>query len=353
MLFSKRTAKISAIIGNANAATPITLNIFIVMPKRLFLVLFGLFCLLQMGFRWGFFAHKKINRLAVFTLPPDMAGFYKKNIEFITDAAVNPDRRRYAVVDEAPRHYIDLDDYGDSAVYNLPRYWSQAVEKFGEDSLKAKGIVPWHIYRVYQQLKEAFLLNDPDRILRLSADLGHYVADAHVPLHTTKNYDGQLTNQVGIHGFWESRLPELFYEQYDFYVGPATYLPNVQQTAWDIIAQSHQAVDSVLRFEQQLAFENERFSFETKGKQTVKVYGREYSQKYHRMLNGMVERLFRNSVKHTGDIWYTAWVDAGQPDLKRLIDYKPSEQELEKRKQELLLWREQTVKSRNHESTEN
>lgn len=353
MLFSKRTAKISAIIGNANAATPITLNIFIDMPKRWFLVLFGLFCLLQMGFRWGFFAHKKINRLAVFTLPPNMAGFYKKNIEFITEAAVNPDRRRYAVVDEAPRHYIDLDDYGDSAVYKLPRYWNQAVEKFGEDSLKAKGIVPWHIYRVYQQLKDAFLINDPNRILRLSADLGHYVADAHVPLHTTKNYDGQLTNQVGIHGFWESRLPELFYDQYDFYVGPATYLPNVQQTAWDIIAQSHQAVDSVLRFEQQLAFENERFSFETKGKQTVKVYGQEYSQKYHRMLNGMVERLFRNSVKHTGDIWYTAWVDAGQPDLKRLIDYKPSEQELEKRKQELLLWREQTVKSRNHESTEN
>ena len=297
MLFSKRTAKISAIIGNANKVTPITLNIFKDMPKRWFLLVLVLFCFLLTGFRWGFFAHKKINRLAVFTLPATMAGFYKKNLEYITEAAVNPDRRRYAIPEEAPRHYIDLDDYGDSAIFKLPRYWNQAVEKFGEDSLNAHGILPWHIQRVYFQLKEAFLLNDPDRILRISADLGHYVADAHVPLHTTKNYDGQLTNQVGIHGFWESRLPELFYEQYDFYVGPATYLPNVQLAVWEIVKQSHLAVDSVLYFEQQLATENDRFNFETKGRQTVKVYGQEYSQKYHTRLNGMVERMFRNSIK--------------------------------------------------------
>jgi hypothetical protein len=141
---------------------------------------------------WGFFAHRKINQLAVFTLPPAMSGFYKKNIEYISESAVNPDRRRYAIPEEAPRHYIDLDDYGDSAIYKLPRYWSDAVKQFGEDSLNAHGIVPWHINRVYYQLKDAFFIKDPDRILRLSADLGHYIADAHVPLHTTKNYDGQL-----------------------------------------------------------------------------------------------------------------------------------------------------------------
>ena len=65
---------------------------------------------------WGFFAHQKINRLAVFILPSQMIGFYKKNIQYLTEASVNPDRRRYAVADEAAKHYIDLDDYGDSAV---------------------------------------------------------------------------------------------------------------------------------------------------------------------------------------------------------------------------------------------
>jgi hypothetical protein len=27
------------------------------------------------------------------------------------------------------------------------------------------------------------------------ADLGHYIADAHMPLHTSDNHDGQLTDQ--------------------------------------------------------------------------------------------------------------------------------------------------------------
>ncbi len=300
---------------------------------------------------WGFFGHKKINQLAVFTLPPEMIGFYKRNIDYLAEAAVNPDRRRYAVVDEAPRHYIDLDDHGDSAVYKLPRYWHQAVEQFGEDSLKAKGILPWHIYRVYGQLRDAFLTRDPARILRLSAELGHYVADAQVPLHTTKNYNGQLTNQEGIHGFWESRLPEMYLGQYDFLVGRATHLSNVQLAAWQAVARSHALVDSVLRLERELSqrMGDRKFNFETKGKQTVKVYSESYAREYHRLLGGMVERQLRASIKMTGDLWYTAWVDGGQPDLKALMDYRPTEEEIKKRQDELKAWRERTFRARVHE----
>ncbi len=163
----------------------------------------------QLG--WGFFAHKKINRLAVFTLPPEIFFFYKENINYLTEKAVNPDMRRYIIKEEAPRHYIDLDVYGDSAVYKLPRYWKEAVEKLTEDTLNAYGVVPWHINRVSYQLSLAFLNKDAKSILRFSADLGHYIADANVPLHTTENYNGQFTGQYGIHGFWESRLPELFF----------------------------------------------------------------------------------------------------------------------------------------------
>ena len=135
---------------------------------------------------WGFYAHQKINRLAVFTLPPEMIGFYKQNIRHITENAVKPDMRRYAVKAEAPRHYIDVDIYGDSAVYKMPRYWRDAVEKYTEDTLQAYGVVPYHVYRVSGWLTNAFKNKDADQILRLSADLGHYIADANVPLHTTE-----------------------------------------------------------------------------------------------------------------------------------------------------------------------
>jgi hypothetical protein len=271
-----------------------------------------------------------------------MVGFYKNNIRYIEEAAVNPDRRRYINVEEAPRHYIDLDKYGDSAAFHLPRSWTDAVEKFSEDSLQAHGILPWNITRVYYQLKEAFLVRDPERILHLSADLGHYVADAHVPLHTTRNYDGQLTGQNGIHAFWESRLPELYTTDYDFFVGRAEHLDNVQLTAWEIVLHTNQALDSVLRFEKQLSekWGDKKFNFESQGKQTIKVFSSGYSKAYHQELSGMVERQMRASVLMIGSIWYTAWVDAGQPDLESLIDYKPSEEEIKKRKEELKKWRE-------------
>lgn len=321
--------------------------------KRVFTVVL-LVAILSFSFTiWGFFAHQKINRLAVFTLPPEMVGFYKHHIQYITENAVNPDRRRYAVKDEAPRHYLDADVYGDSAVYKLPRYWSEAVDMYTEDTLKTYGIVPWHINAVKNWLTDAMRIRDAEAILRLSADLGHYIGDANVPLHTTENYNGQLTGQYGIHGFWESRLPELYSEEYDFFVGQAVYLENAQLAAWNAVIQANEALDSVLRFEKELSRkfgEDKKYSFETRGASTIKVYSKDFSKAYHDTLNNMVERQMKKAIKMVGDFWYTCWIDAGQPDLKSLIDFQLSEEELEKRKEELKLWKEERYKSREHES---
>jgi len=272
---------------------------------------------------WGFFAHQKINRLAVFTLPPEMITFYKHHIQYITENAVNPDKRRYAVDYEAPRHYIDLDVYGDSAVYKMPRYWNDAIEKYTEDTLQAYGIVPWHVHFVTYQLTEAFKENNAEDILRYSADLGHYIGDANVPLHTTENYNGQLTDQYGIHGFWESRLPELYSEDYDFFIGKAEYVDNTQLAIWDAVTEAHLALDSVFGFEKKLSKkmpDDAKYSSELRGNVNVKVYSRDFSEAYHKMLSGQVERRMKHSIKMVGDFWYTAWVNAGQPDLDMLID---------------------------------
>lgn len=307
---------------------------------------------LSTGFIWGFFGHQRINQLAVFTLPPEMIGFYKKNIQYITEAAVNPDKRRYAVVDEAPRHYIDLDHYGDSALQMMPRYWNAAVEKFSEDTLKAYGIVPWHIQRMYLRLKDAFMIKDPEQILKVSAELGHYIADAHVPLHTTENYNGQLTGQEGIHGFWESRLPELFSEQYDFFVGRSEYITNTQLEAWKGVESANHALDSVLRIEKELSlkFGDKKYSFESKGKVTQKTFSKEYSKAYHIALSGMVERQMRTCIRRIGSFWYTAWIDAGQPDIKSLINYTPSEEEITKNRAELEAWKKDQFVVRPHDN---
>lgn len=274
------------------------------------------------SYSWGFFAHQRINRLAVFTLPPEMIGFYKYHVQYLTENAVAPDRRRYAVDGEAPRHFIDLDVYGDSAIYIMPRNWEAAVEKFSEDTLMAYGIVPWHINFMKFRLTEAFKRKDWKNIIKLSTEIGHYIADAHVPLHTTVNYNGQLTNQRGIHGFWESRLPELFSDDYDFFVGQASYISYPQSRAWDIVLTAHAALDSVLGFEKSLTdrfSEDKKYSFEVRNNITTRVYSKEFSHAYHNMLAGQVERQMRASVKAIGDFWYTCWIDAGQPVLQPIL----------------------------------
>ncbi len=299
------------------------------------LSLFALLLLLSLvsfGFRphWGFWAHRHINRLAVYRLPPEMLVFYKKHIGYLADNAVNPDQRRYAVVGEAERHYIDLDVYGDSALQVLPLYWSAAKEKFGEDSLRKHGIVPWYIQTATYQLTEAFQAKDARRILRISADLGHYVADAHVPLHTTRNYNGQLTGQEGIHGFWESRLPELFASHFELWTGPATYIEHPARAIWEAVARTHAATDTVLLLERQLSQEfsdDRKYSYETRNGVLVRTYSAEFSRKYHQLLQGQVERQMRASVRMVADLWYTAWINAGQPDLAPLSELRFTEED--------------------------
>src|SRR5690606_2593484 len=155
------------------------------------------------------------------------------------------------------------------------------------------------------------------------------------------------TGQEGIHAFWESRLPELFSSEYDFFVGKATYLENPQLAAWTIIEETHKLLPQVLEKERELtaSFGERKYSFETKGKQTVKVYAHEFSKAYHEALDGMVEQQMKAAIKAVGDFWFTAWVDAGQPDLKSLINYKPTEEELAQRRKELEEWKQQRIRS--------
>lgn len=294
------------------------------MKKRLFLsaLLISLLLHSMPAYCWGFYGHRRINFFAVFLLPPEMLAFYKPHIQYIEEHAVDPDKRRYAIPVEGPRHYIDLDRYGNYPFDSLPRQWKKAVEKFGEDSLQAHGVAPWWIQTMLWRLTEAFRQKDPARILKLSAELGHYIADAHVPLHTSSNHDGQYTGQKGIHGFWESRLPELLAEkQWDLLCGRAIYLENPGKFIWDRVLESALASDSVLKIEKSLSLSfppDQRFSFEYRNGQVIRQYSSAYALAYDQAMGGMVERRMRASILAVASFWYSAWVNAGQPSLRQL-----------------------------------
>lgn len=343
--------------------------------------------------------------MAVFTLPSEMSFFYKKHLEYITEHAVDPDKRRYATKYEAVRHYIDIDHWGSYPFEKIPRDWTDAlmqhtliqvvnlegdtlsmsldtlgldleflvfrdtiqgrtfavnskhyrefyIEKilpqyyeedwivncqdlkdlfgqpldcqsaFAGESFSEYGILPYHLEKMQYRLTRAFRQKDVKQILRLSAEMGHYIGDAHVPLHTTENYNGQLTNQLGIHAFWESRLPELFADEtYDFFVGPAEYWEQPDQVFWEIVLSSHLLVDSVLQIERRLSERfprDQQYCYEDRLDATVRTQCEAYADAYHQAMDGMVERQMRKSVRAIGSSWFTAWVNAGQPDLDKL-----------------------------------
>ncbi len=381
----------------------------------LFLLLGGTaFALVDTAPEWGFFGHRRINRLAVFTLDPEMMPFFRDHLEWVTEHAVDPDKRRYATKHEAVRHYIDLDHWGEMPFRNVPLDWADALlwkssihlatardttvwrvdtithesperlfwansrvqltdgrqrvevqlgalrsfwynnaqpnyyeeeMTLSPDSLvflpgagagakfpiqkawltetfSEYGILPYHLLSYHKRLTQAFASGDPDYILRIAAEMGHYVGDAHVPLHTTENYNGQMTGQTGIHGFWESRLPELFADtEYDYFVGKARYIEDPKQYYWDIVMDSHVLVDSVLSSERRLRETfpvDQQMCYDERSGREILQPCAEFSAAWSDEMQGMVEERFRAAILSVGSVWYSCWVDAGQPDLTSL-----------------------------------
>ena len=264
--------------------------------------------------KWGFQGHKIINRMAVFTLPLEMVIFFKKNIEYITENSTKPDSRRYSNKKEGAGHYIDLEYYNE--IDSLEKYnWKKISSIVSEDSLYKHGILPWRIIQYKYLLQNAFEKKSYKDIVKYASELGHYLADAHVPLHTTKNYNGQLTNQHGIHSLWETKIVNLISNDINYFTNKAIYIENINQFIWNIINNSNKDVKTVLKEEEILNLNKNivKYTFPTRNEK--KTYSDEYIKEYNLRLNGMVSNRIKLAIENLGSIWYTAWVDAGQPTL--------------------------------------
>lgn len=342
------------------------------------------FLAFQPNSEWGFFAHAQINELAVYTLPIDMKVFFSPQQDYLKRHATDADKRRYASAFEATRHFIDLDQYGEFPYSSLKRdfkadlyshsslefiqYHNQdtlylpipdsvlnqqafinwfdttAIQYYYEtewavplsDTLKSRlgyeavritdhltphGVLPYNLERVYKKLVRAFYEKKGSTICRYAADLGHYLGDATVPLHTCSNYNGQKTGQYGIHAFWESRIPELFFDQYHVWVGGAEYIPDVRSYIWEIVLESNALVSDVLSHEkvarERIPDEEEYTIIERSGR-LVQAQSDTLTILYNTMMGDMVENRFRRAILAVGSLWYSAWVDAGMPDLTKV-----------------------------------
>lgn len=302
--------------------------------KRLFILLTLPIVLssLKKSEYWGFYAHKTINELAVFTLPNELFGFYKTHIKYIRNHAIDPDQRRYIDPKEACKHFMDFEFYYPNKSDIRAFSYEDAMNCYTIDSIEKHGALPWNLNLMKLKLQHAFEQKNIQSILKLSAEIGHYIGDAHVPLHTTKNYNGQLTNQKGIHGLWESLLVEKYSPEFKHWTGKASYVSNVSNFVWNIVFKSNLLVDSVLKMDLEVKrtlAEIEWYQIDYKNGIALSNYSTKYCSLYKTYLNGMIERQLNSSIHSIGSIWLTAWVDAGQPDLEALKKITIEENQLE------------------------
>lgn len=248
---------------------------------------------------WGFEAHRMISERAIKSLPSKLQPFYLRHEDAFDQLSVYPDIRRFNNDDEAPRHYVDLERLpGDT----IPHAFEDAVDHYGWETLEHAGYVPWQVQKVYGQLVEAFKNRKYREALLKSGTLSHYLADAHVPLHTTENYDGQLSGDTGVHARFESDLIELFPGVIKDRYEPAGYIGNVPWRTIEIVRTSHELVPDVLegdRRNQYLDREQDGYSF---------VKARDNH-------GDLASRRLNDASHMVASFWYSAWVDAGRPDM--------------------------------------
>ncbi len=287
---------------------------------------------------WGFLVHRAINQLAVYELPRPMRPFFYSNLDYLAKNAPRPDLRRNEDPTEATKHFIDLEKFGDSAAWKMPMKWEDAVQQYGEDNLLKYGYLPYYVITMKNRLANAFRLGNKDSILFYAADLGHYVGDAHVPLHTTVNYDGQLTDQKGLHSLWESTIPEIELDQYTLHSRhKASYLKNPEESIWEAVRHSHILLKDVFEKEKEVSKEftdSTKFKIQMRNGRESKSYTQAFAKAYAESLGKTINEQLLSSANLIADFWYTAWIDGGKPDLTKLLSNPFNKKDKKKMKME-------------------
>ncbi len=277
-----------------------------------FFAAFSLTALSAPSFGWGVVGHRFANGLAVDSLPAALRAFYAPNRAWIVAHSSDPDLWRNRDRSEAPHHFIDLDFWGRDAAKTFPAdYWT-ACGLYGKAAVDKNGTVPWRIAFFEAKLTKAFRDKDARAIIELSAFLGHYAADIHVPFHAAANYDGQLSGQKGIHARFESVMVERQIKESDFKPQTPVHLSDPLKSAFEWARRSLNRSFEVLKAD--------------KAASTIDPqYGDAYYTALGRTCRPLAVAALTESGRDLASLWVSAWEAAGKPALPSASDVHAGE----------------------------
>ena len=260
---------------------------------------------------WGFEAHRFIAERMITLLPAQLRPLFESRKASIVERAVDPDLWRNVFPEEDPNHFVDLDFFGQYPYAELPHDYDRAIQKFGREVIHEQGTLPWRTAEIFGKLQREFAslhrANAPsfaeDNIAYYAAVIAHYVSDGHVPLHSVVNYNGQRTNQSGLHGRWESELFDRTRGRLTIAPTAATPVTDPREFMFDVLLASNRLADAV--------FESDKRA----------VVGREfyddgYFAAFEKDQFAAMERRLTDSITAVAAMILGAWDAAGRPALR-------------------------------------
>ena len=274
------------------------------MKIKLFILLF---LTTGLSFPWGDKGHKLIANKAVELLKEKI-----KNIEqyqdYITEHSVDPDTRKSQDKTEGPKHYIDIDFYKEFLEGRMIQDKDQLISLYSDSVVTKMGLLPWATLETLKNLTKAFKEKNRDKVLIYTSDMAHYVGDAHQPMHTILNYDGQFTNQKGVHARYEIYMVNKYIDELsDGTKGfEVVYVKEPLDYIFNYISDSN-SLSEVL-------FAADKFAASKAGSMESDEYLRLlwFKTKY---ITGIQ---FEEAYNSLASLIYTAWVDAGEPSFSEI-----------------------------------
>jgi len=252
---------------------------------------------------WGYNGHQKISYNAPLSFTPEMEQFMSW-AALLAEHASDADYRKDTDPDESPRHYIDIDNYpGFATSGRIPQTYDSVISLYGEGFVIDQGVLPWATLRSYDSLVQCFIRFDWEKAVLFASDIGHYVADAHMPLHITRNYDGQYSGNNGIHSRYESTMINLYVGDINYSGYEISVIPDLNEYIFNYLYANYKFVDSVLAADD--------YAKALAGNTSSTLY----KQALWSETISFTIPLFRDASHAIAELIYTAWVEAGKPDM--------------------------------------
>jgi len=254
-----------------------------------------------LGYSWGGTGHRIINGSAALSFPPEMA-FLGSWSNGLAEHGSDADSRKSSDPSEENKHYIDIDSFPEFlAAGRIVQDFDSLAALHGRDFLMDQGILPWAIIATADALTQALQDRQWDKAMLLAADLGHYIGDAHNPLHITRNYNGQFTNQQGVHSRYESRMLDRYASAISCRGDRGVYITHIADYTFRMIYTNYACVDSVLLADRSAA------------QRAGNTWNDTYYANFWQTAQSFTVPLLDSAASRLASLIYTCWINAGSP----------------------------------------